>query len=237
MRLDRDDIDAHDRDTEPSVDDDALVENSIKNLDLAAGRAGSLDNHAALSSRRLDSGRYRQQGRCQARLTIFQELERCCGHDFTQSGLPFEGIRIQWCERGEETSPGNSTWGPSATRASRRFLDFSARRSSSISAFFVAARGRGGCPPSAAGQAAGAGIKAQARLPSKGHATVDGDEPRFSANVQPCSQRTAMVPMPRVGRRRRRLRRGVNIAARDRGAGEAGRTAVWVSATVAEDFR
>jgi len=50
MRLDRDDIDAHDRDTEPSVDDDALVENSIKNLDLAAGRAGSLDNHAALSS-------------------------------------------------------------------------------------------------------------------------------------------------------------------------------------------
>ena len=136
MRLDRDDIDAHDRDTVPSVDDDALVENSIKNLDLAAGRAGSLDNHAALSSRRLDSGRYRQQGRCQARLTIFQELERCCGHDFTQSGLPFEGIRIQWCERGEETSPGNSTWGPSATRASRRFLDFSARRSSSISALF-----------------------------------------------------------------------------------------------------
>ncbi len=33
-----------------NVDDDALVENSIKNLDLAAGRAGSLDNHAALSS-------------------------------------------------------------------------------------------------------------------------------------------------------------------------------------------
>jgi len=27
-----------------------LFENSIKNLDLAAGRAGSLDNHAALSS-------------------------------------------------------------------------------------------------------------------------------------------------------------------------------------------
>jgi hypothetical protein len=46
---------------------------------------------------------------------------------------------------------------------------------------------------------ADARISAQTRLPSKGHATLDGDEPRFSVNVQPCSQRAARVRMRRVG--------------------------------------
>src|SRR5207249_3070552 len=48
-RLDRYEVDAHERDAYPRVDHDALVENTVKSLDLAAGRDRSLDNHAALS--------------------------------------------------------------------------------------------------------------------------------------------------------------------------------------------
>jgi len=72
------------------------------------------------------------------------------------------------------------------------------------------------------------------RPPSNGHAMVDGVEPRFNANVQPCPQRTLQVRRRRGGRRG--LGRGVTWAAGGSDAGEVGRAAHGDSPTCEKDF-